>query len=211
MKHKNKKTQITAIKVGLTGGIGCGKSAATQLFREKGIPIIDADRIAKAIVQPDQAVLADIVQQFGKNILHANGHLDRSALRKLIFDNDAKRKQLEAILHPRIKHIIQKKMADYAYDYPYIIVDVPLLVEKNYQQLFDYIIVVDCLPEQQLSRVTARDNATPQQVQAILASQASREYRSRFADEILDNSGSLDKLRKQVTRCHDKLCLLNNE
>jgi len=198
-----------AIKVGLTGGIGCGKSLVATLFQEKGIPIIDADHIAKKIVEPNQPALSKIVKLFGEEVLLADKSLNRKALRHIVFEDKDKLEQLEAILHPKIKQEIQKKMTEHAFGHPYTIIDVPLLIEKNYQSLFDQILVVDCLPEQQITRVKKRDKATAQQTKTIMSSQVSRQQRLEIADEVLDNTGSLDKLRQQVNNYHNKLCSLH--
>lgn len=197
--------QKPAVKVGLTGGIACGKSTAVKLFREKGIAVIDADAIAKQIVKPNQPTLSEIIQLFGCDILQEDGRLDRMHLREIVFDNKKKLLQLEAILHPKIRAEIQKKMEEESYNNVYVIVDVPLLIEQNYQTLFDQVIVVDCTLEQQTTRAVDRDGVSLQQLQSILSLQVSREQRLAIADNILDNSGSLDKLREQVDTYHNKL------
>ena len=197
--------QKAAIKVGLTGGIACGKSTVVKLFQEKGIAVIDADAISKQIVEPNQPALSEIIKLFGRDILQIDGRLDRKQLRKIVFDSKKKLLQLEAILHPKIRAEIQKKIEEESYNNVYVIVDVPLLIEQNYQTLFDQIIVVDCTLEQQTERAVDRGGISPQQLKSILLLQASREQRLAIADNVLDNSGSLDKLRHQVDKYHNKL------
>ncbi len=191
--------------IGLTGGIACGKSVVTQILHKKGVPIIDADKIAKKIVQPKQPALISIVKLFGKEILNNDGSLDRKALRLKVFNDQEKLSQLEAILHPKIREEIQKEIIEKTSTYPYIVVDIPLLVEKNYQALFDQIWVVDCLPEQQIERAMMRDNTSKKQIENIIATQVNRQQRLAIADKVLDNTGSLDKLRLQVDEYHNKL------
>lgn len=203
---------VAVIKVGLTGGIGCGKSAAIQMFQEKGIPVIDADLIAKQVVKPKQPALQQIVKHFGSGVLQTDGSLDRKALGKIVFNNTDKLKQLEAILHPIIRKEIEKEMEAKAHtNQVYIIVDVPLLLEQNYQALFDQIVVVDCKPEQQIKRVMNRDSISSEQVRVIMSKQAERKQRLAIADNVLANTGSLDKLREQVDQYHNKLVRLNRK
>ncbi len=191
--------------IGLTGGIGSGKSIVTHYLSEKGVPIIDADLIARQIVKPSQPALPAIVSVFGEDILTTSGELDRKALGKIVFSDKQKRKQLEAILHPQIRKGIKNEIQNKKSDYPYILVDIPLLIEQNYQSLFDQIWVVDCLPEQQIQRVRQRDNLSRNEIKNIMASQANHQQRLHFADKVLDNSGSLDKLYRQLDQYHNLL------
>jgi len=193
------------IKIGLTGGIGCGKSTVTEAFARKGITIIDADKIAHEIVAPDTEALAEIIATFGNALLQQDGRLNRVALKKQVFSNANKLKQLEAILHPKIHFAIKEKLQQSAADStasPYIIADVPLLIEKNYRDLFDQIIVVDCSPEQQIERVQQRDGLNIKIIQSIMAKQVSREQRLKQATHILDNSGSKESLLQQIDSLH---------
>ncbi|MCK5917228.1 MAG: dephospho-CoA kinase, partial [Cocleimonas sp.] len=178
------------IKVGLTGGIGCGKSTVTDAFARKGILIIDADKIAHTIVKPNTEALNEISATFGHS-LQQDGSLDRVALKKLVFSDTHKLKQLEAILHPKIHLEIKNKLqhSTESAGSPYIIADIPLLIEKNYVDLFDQIIVVDCLPEQQIQRVQQRDGTDIKIIQSIMDKQLSRTQRLKYATHILDNSG----------------------
>ena len=193
------------LKVGLTGGIGSGKSTAVDAFRVLGVPIIDADQIAKESVKKDQPAHAEIVKTFGKNILLNNGELDRELLKKQVFSHSESLKTLESILHPHIKATVlqQIKAIKSATTLPpYVIVDIPLLVEKSYQDIFDYIIVVDCSAEQQIERVMQRDGLDEASIKKIMQKQASRRQRKQIATHILDNAKDVGNLNQQVNQLH---------
>lgn len=194
------------IKIGLTGGIGCGKSTVTTIFSDKGIRIIDADKIAHQMVAVNTMALAEISTTFGANVLQQDGSLDRAILKKIIFSDEEKLKQLEAILHPKIHRAIKNKLAEHeglVTGMPYIIVDIPLLIEKNYMGLFDQIIVVDCLPEQQIKRIQKRDDLDISMIKMIINKQVSREERLKKATHLLDNSSSKKALLLQVNALHN--------
>lgn len=191
------------LKVGLTGGIGCGKSTAVDAFRVLDVPIIDADQISKDIVNSGQPALAEIAQIFGNEVLLENGELNRGLLKEKVFNDASALEQLELILHPQIRAEIIKQIYAYQKE-PYIIVDVPLLVEKNYQKMFDRIIVVDCLPEQQIERVCQRDGLSEKKIIKIISTQASREERNKSATDILDNKGNAETLLLQIKALHKK-------
>ena len=201
-----------ALKIGLTGGIGCGKSTAVDAFRVLGISIIDADQIAKEIVQPGEVALSEIVEAFGKEILLENGALDRSRLKAAVFQDSSEGpkalERLEKILHPRIRLEIEKQLSILTAQ-PYVIVDIPLLVEKNYEEMFDRIVVVDCLPEQQIARVRQRDSLSESEIQKIMLTQSSRDERKKAASDILDNSGDKKSLLKQIKNLHTKFLRLS--
>ena len=192
------------LKVGLTGGIGSGKSTAVDAFRVLGIPIIDADQIAKDIVEPGSKALDELAEHFGKHVLAENGALDRQQLKNIIFKDNKALQKVEEILHPLIKKEIQNQTSKTTKTStaPYLIVDIPLLVEKNYQEMFDRIIVVDCLLEQQIERVSQRDNLSSSQIQNIIKVQATREERIKHATDILDNSQTQDHLQEQIKSLH---------
>ena len=194
------------LKIGLTGGIGCGKSTVTTVFHEKGITIIDADKIARELVESDPHILDQISESFGHNILSKDGLLNRGELKKQIFSDNKKLKQLEKILHPRIqseiKLAIQEQVDKDIGSSDYIIVDIPLLIEKNYQPLFDEIVVVDCTVEQQIKRVQQRDDIDLKTIQAIIDKQVCREERLKHASFVLDNSGTKEQLIKQINLLH---------
>ena len=194
------------LKIGLTGGIGCGKSTVCKLFQELGVHIIDADEIAKALVSPGLPTLTQITKQFGMALLQADGSLDRDTLRAWIFSDKEKKQQLEAILHPQIyqqidTEIQQAKSA-------YCIVAVPLLLETQKSQLFDRILVVDCSIEEQLQRVESRDKLNREQILSIINSQVPREQRLKRADDIIANTTTISQLAQQIKRLHNSYLLL---
>lgn len=195
------------LKIGLTGGIGCGKSTVTQAFHKKGIVIIDADKIARELIESNADVLDEVVQSFGTIILDKSGHLHRSELKKQIFSDDAKLKQLEQILHPRIYSTIalaiENEMDSREYSANYIIADIPLLIEKGYKGLFDEVVVVDCLLEQQIQRVQQRDDLPLPIIQSIIDKQIDRASRLNHASFILDNSGTQESLKQQIYSLHE--------
>ena len=192
------------LKVGLTGGIGCGKSTVAKAFVKRGIPVIDADEISKSLVEPGKPALQEIAEYFGSDVIQADGSLDRAVLKKYVFDDAVALEKLESILHPEIRRQILQRMAQES-NAPYVVVDIPLLVEKNYQSLFDRIIVVDCLPQQQIQRVSKRDNLSPDVISKIMQTQANREERLEISTYKLDNTGSLDSLDQQIELLHLQL------
>lgn len=196
--------------VGITGGIGSGKTAVTDIFASLGIDIVDADIAARIVVEPGTAALQHIAEHFGADILQANGSLDRAALRHIIFKDLAAKQWLEQLLHPLIGSEIRRQL-DSATS-PYIILVSPLLVEAKQDLFCDRILVVDVPEEMQLQRTVARDNNDAEQVRRIIASQASREQRLSHSDDIIENTGSLAELRKQVSHLHsDYLKLARNK
>ncbi|MCF6191142.1 MAG: dephospho-CoA kinase [Cocleimonas sp.] len=200
------------LRVGLTGGIGCGKSTAVDAFRVLGTPIIDADQISKELVKPKSKALDEISKTLGSGLLLKNGELNRPLLKQKIFSDPKTLEQLETILHPRIKAEIENQISainarnDYNH---YVIVDIPLLVEKNYQDMFDQIIVVDCLPEQQIQRVSLRDKLSDSDIKRIMKNQATRAKRNNAATEILDNTKDKETLLSQINRLHKALVALS--
>ena len=189
-------------RVGLTGGIACGKTLVANLFAEHGVPVVDTDEIARQVVEPGQAGLDEIVTEFGADVLTPEGRLDRSRLRGLAFADDDRRRRLEAILHPLIGERTLETAA--ASGGPYQIIVIPLLVEADFGWLVDRVLVVDCPEPMQRLRLLDRDQDDPKQVQRMIASQASRETRLAAADDVLDNSGSPDQARGQVAALHEK-------
>jgi dephospho-CoA kinase len=188
--------------VGLTGGIGCGKSAVTDCFAALGVPVIDADVVAREVVEPGQPALREIVEQFGPEVLRADGSLDRVRLREHIFTNPDAKTRLEGILHPRIRAEMRRRLD--AFTTPYAIFSIPLLFETGQNKSVDRILVVDCPPELQISRVTRRDHTSEAQTKSIIAAQIERTSRLARADDIIDNSGSLNDLRPIVEQLHQK-------
>lgn len=194
------------LKIGLTGGIGCGKSTVCRCFAELGVPIVDADLIARQLVEPGCPALQRIVDYFGIDMLNADGSLNRAKLRETVFATPAQKQQLDAIMHPLV---YQRIAADVkALQAPYCVIAVPLLLESKNPYAVDRVLVVDCAVAAQIERVTARDNLTEVQAQAIIASQMPREARLARADDIIDNSAGLERLAEQVKSLHNSYILL---
>ena len=199
------------LKVGLTGGIGCGKSSAVATFRALGVSIIDADRIAREVVQKGEPALIQVAKVFGAEALTVEGELNRVWMRAQIFKQYAARIELEGILHPIIHtRIGQAMQSAFESGAAYVIVDVPLLVEQGYQSLFDRVVVVDCLPSQQLERVQARDHTAASQTKQIMQVQVSRELRLQAASDVLDNTSTKEVLELQVNQLHKKFLGLSS-
>ncbi len=190
------------LSIGLTGGIASGKSTVIDLFSELGIACCDADDISRQLTQAGSPALAQIVTQFGPEILAKDGQLDRARLRKIIFSCPEKRHQLEAILHPRIAEEIRQWIARQSGKY--VVVSVPLLAESKRSYHFDRILVIETDPETQLTRATIRDNSTAAEIQAILSVQASAAQRRAIADDIIINNEDISALRRQVAELHRK-------
>jgi dephospho-CoA kinase len=188
------------LKIGLTGGIGSGKSTVAMLFSEKGIPVVDADTIAHQLVEPGQPALRKIISCFDQDILDADGRLNRAKLREVVFRSPERRELLESILHPMVYNEIQRQIS--VLTSPYCVISIPLLLETEKRQLVDRVLVVDCPVEQQYARVMARDNLAKYEVQRVIASQVSRERRLAAADDIIDNSAGIEQLRPQVDQLH---------
>lgn len=194
--------------VGLTGGIGSGKTSVSDLFEELGVPVIDADIVAREVVEPGEPALEEITNSFGTEVLTRDGHLDRRQLREQIFKNEAARKTLETILHPRIRQRMREKLTQL--DTAYAIFSVPLLIETQQHLSVDRVLVVDCPTEDQIRRICARDNTSREQAEAILAAQIPREKRLLAADDVIDNSTSLEALKQQVKVLHEEYLRLAN-
>jgi len=186
----------------LTGGIASGKSAVSDGFARLGVPVIDTDRIARQVVEPGQEGLEGIIQSFGQDFLDETGSLDRRKMREAIFADPRLRSRLEAILHPLIRRQAWEQIR--ALDSPYCLLVIPLFTESESYGWVDRVLVVDVPEEVQIERVMARDQITRSQAQAILSAQAGRMERLKIADDVLDNSGSLEELRSQVKRLHQK-------
>jgi len=206
--------------IGLTGGIGSGKSAVADLFAEHGAAVVDTDVIAHALTAPDGAAIAPIRAAFGDDVIAANGALDRAVMRQRVFADPALKAKLEAILHPMIRAESEAQCAelraklgtqfgnqlDESSPVPYVVLVVPLLVEAgNYRQLVQRIVVVDCAEDIQVARVMARNGYSANEVKAIMATQATREQRLAAADFVIDNSGDKAALQQQVEKLHRHL------
>ena len=190
------------LRIGLTGGVGSGKSTVAERFVELGVPVIDADAAARAVVAPGKPGLAAVSERFGPRVLAENGELDRRALRDLIFEDPGSRRDLEAILHPLIRADMEQS-AELAVG-PYVVMAIPLLVEGDSRRRVDRVLVVDVDEAVQLQRVRARDGCTEDQARAILASQASRSARLAAADDVLLNTGTVTDLRQAVDHLHER-------
>ena len=186
--------------VGLTGGIGSGKTAVSDYFKALGIDIVDADIAARIVVEPGTPALASIADHFGADLLLADGTLNRAALRKKIFADSQHKQWLESLLHPLIAAQIQKGIE--SAQSPYVIFVSPLLVESSQKNLCDRLLVVDVPEQLQLARTMQRDNNEEEQVKRIIASQASRQQRLAIADDIIENSAGLAELHHQVDNLH---------
>jgi dephospho-CoA kinase len=193
-------------RVGLTGGIASGKSAAAAAFARRGVPVIDTDQLAREVVEPGRPALAAVVAEFGADLLRQDGRLDRRRLRALVFADAARRKRLEAILHPAIRSALAARIATITA--PYVVIAIPLLVESGLGDSVERVLVVDCPPALQLARLTARDAETSVAAAAILAAQASREQRLAVADDVLENTGTLAALDAQVEALHERYLAL---
>jgi dephospho-CoA kinase len=197
------------LRVGLTGGIASGKSTVADMFEALGAVIIDTDVIAREVVMPGQPALDEIVEVFGGDILAADGSLDRRAMRKRVFEDEPLRLRLEEILHPRIRDETFRQASRAGG--PYQLIVVPLLAESPLKDYVDRILVVDCDEEAQVSRLLERDTETMEQAQRILAAQASREERLAIADDVIDNSRSLEDTRRQVEALHARYLGLRDQ
>lgn len=186
--------------LGLTGGIGSGKSAAAQHFSDLGVDLVDADHAARWVVEPGRPALASIVEHFGAGVLQPDGQLDRAALRKLIFEVPQERRWLEALLHPLIGEEIRNHLARARS--PYAILVSPLLIESGQHSMTQRILVIDVPQSLQVQRTLQRDSISEQQVQAILKAQSSREERLSHADDVLVNDRDLAWLHSEVERLH---------
>lgn len=193
--------------VGLTGGIGSGKSAAGKYFVELGIDVIDADDISKNILDENIKAKELFIKNFGDKFLDKNNNIDRDLLRSEIFVNKEKKNILESIIHPIVREEITKFINQS--DSIYKLIMVPLIYETNSQDFYDKIIVVDCNEENQILRASERDNKSKENIINIINNQASRENRNSIADEIILNDSTLDNLRNQVIRVHQKLLGIN--
>jgi dephospho-CoA kinase len=186
--------------IGLTGGIGSGKSAATDYLQSRGITIVDADLAARVIVEPGKPALADIISTFGKSILQEDGTLNRAALRQIVFADAAQRQRLEAITHPYIAQEILHQLS--VSRSPYTILVSPLLFESGQHRFAQRILLVDAPESAQRQRASIRDKVSEQQIEAIMAAQMSREERRQLADDIVMNDGNLAQLHSALETFH---------
>lgn len=193
--------KVARFSVGLTGGIGCGKTTVADMFAELGAAIVDTDQIAHSLTAPHGAAMPAIVQEFGARFATPDGALDRAAMRDLVFTDSSARHRLEAILHPRIRDAAYAAAAIATGSY--VIFVVPLLVESStWRARVARVLAIDCPEEVQVARVMARNGLSKEQVLAIMATQASRPARLAAADDVIVNDDGLDALRPQVAYLH---------
>ena len=189
-----------ALRIGVTGGIGSGKTTVCGLFEELGVAVLDADVVAHQIVEPGQSALQAIEDTFGRQVIDKDGGLDRARLREWVFSDPQRRRQLEAITHPRI-YAAMSQWAQVATG-AYCILCIPLLIETGGNRIVDRILVVDVPLDVQKRRVMQRDNLAPAQIEAIIKTQATRAQRLAAADERVENTGDIDHLRRRVRVLH---------
>lgn len=190
------------LRIGLTGGVASGKSTVADFFAALGVEIVDTDVIARELVVPGSPALAGIVDAFGPGVLDETGALDRRKLRRIVFADDAKRRRLEAILHPRIREAALARAAASAA--PYVMLAVPLLFETGFDRLVDRTLVVDCPEAIQIARLVARDGVGEAEARAVVDAQMAREARRAAADDLIDNSGDLEATRARVVDLHER-------
>ncbi len=190
------------LKIGLTGGIGSGKTTVSNMFSEYGVPVIDMDVIARQIVAPGSPALKDISRTFGANVLNKDGSLNREVLRQQIFESSELRIELEKILHPLIRAETEQQLS--RLHAPYCIIVIPLLTESQQQSLVDRILVIDAPESLQISRTMQRDNISEQDARKILDSQTDRTTRLQSADDVIENSGDMDTLRLRIGQLHEQ-------
>jgi len=189
-------------RVGLTGGIASGKSTAAKFFGALGVPILDSDQVAREVVEPGQPPLERLVERFGRAILTPDGHLDRPALRNIVFSDPKARADLEALTHPAIGAALEARSA--AAGGPYQILVIPLLIEKALSAHVDRVLVIDCDEELQIRRLQARDGSTRAQAQAILDAQVSRAARLKAAHDVIRNNAEMSAVQSQVATLHTR-------
>ena len=190
--------------IGLTGGIGSGKSTVANLFSELGVPLIDADVVARQVVEKGSPLLAQIADHFGTQILTETGELNRSALRQIIFASETEKNWLNALLHPAIRHEMLRQLEQVAA--PYVLWVVPLLIENQLTEFCDRVLVIDVAPEIQLERAAKRDQSKIEMIKNIMAAQVDRQTRLQFADDVIENNlplpENLTQLKQQVATLH---------
>lgn len=190
--------------VGLTGGIGSGKTTVANLFAEIGVPLIDADIVARQVVEKGTQLLGKIVEHFGDDILTLEGELDRAKLRQIIFNQEQEKKWLNNLLHPVIRQETLRQIQ--ACSAPYLLFVVPLLIENNLTEFCDRVLVVDVEPKIQLERASRRDQSKVETIKNIMAAQISRTERLRYADDVIENNlpleQGLERMKMQVSALH---------
>jgi dephospho-CoA kinase len=193
------------LKVGLTGGIGSGKTAVSDRFADLGAPVIDTDVLAREVVAPGEPALEQLTDTFGNGILREDGTLDRDGLRSKVFADPEARRRVEAILHPAIRQRLRGRLRELEkQDEPYCVIVVPLLVETGFQELVDRVLVVEAPRERRIEWVMARNGMSREEVERIMDAQASSEERQSVAHDVIDNDSDLEALLAKVDRLHAK-------
>lgn len=187
--------------IGLTGGIGSGKSAAANFFQNEGISVIDTDQLARKVIEKDTPGYSKVVDSFGANILDNNDSIDRAKLREEVFHDNEKRKILESITHPLVRELMVQKISSATS--PYSIIMVPLIFETNSAKNYDRVLVIDCDVEIQLARATIRDENSADLIQKIIDSQCSRSERLSIANDVIPNNHSIEDLKKRSLAMHN--------
>lgn len=190
------------LRVGLTGGIASGKTTVSGMFRSLGVPVIDADEVAREITMPGKRAYNEIVSLFGKDIVDDKGYLKRELIKEIIFSRQDMKEKLEKIIHPMVREEMESRMS--ACNYPYCILSIPLLVETNSDYRLDRILAIDVPEKEQLERVIKRDKISEELALSIINSQASRERRFSVADDVIKNTGDLNHIEMQVRVLHEK-------
>ncbi len=191
------------LTIGLTGGIGSGKSEVARMFSQLGVPVIDADVIAHQLVQPGTEALSEITAVFGETILTSKGTLDRAKLAGIVFNKPDMKQQLESIIHPRVREQI-RAFKDAHKNAPYIMVVIPLLLESGQRDLVDRVLIVNAAEPVRIQRVRTRDGRNEAQIRSIIRNQVDDAERNAAADDNIDNSGSLDDLLLSVRKLHQQ-------
>jgi len=186
--------------IGLTGGIGSGKSAAANFFQNEGVTVIDADQLAREVINPNSQGFQSVVDYFGSRIIGEDGSIDRAQLREEIFDDQDKKKVLESITHPLVKDLMSERIASSTSSY--LIIMVPLIFETNSMSAYNRILVIDCDVTLQMKRASLRDNNSSEQIQKILDSQCSRSERLSIANDVIPNNDSLENLKTRSLAMH---------
>jgi len=186
--------------IGLTGGIGSGKSAAANFFHSEGVTVLDADQLAREVIEQNTPGFQSIVDYFGSDIIGEDGSIDRAKLRQEIFDDKEKKKAIESITHPLVRDLMAERIA--ASTSPYSIIMVPLIFETNSMSAYNRILVIDCDTKLQLKRATLRDNNSSEQIQKILDSQCSRTERLSIANDVIPNNDTLENLKTRSLAMH---------
>ena len=194
--------------IGLTGGIGSGKSTVASIFANLGIQVINADQLARDVVEHGSPALAAIVERYGENILLEDGSLNRSDLREIVFANVSEREWLEQLTHPLIAQLMKDQLQ--AVSSPYAILESPLLIETDQKELVDRILVIDIVEETQLQRTLARDDSAEATIKAIINSQIPRKQRLEAADDVVDNSAKFEATEREILRLHEQYLLMAN-